>query len=176
VYAYVHVLHSLTDLQATSTTGVRVKIVSNSPRSCYCLVERSYSELLPAPFMSTQRRSRSHSITQTQAPSTPEAYRPKSTIARQPSVIRTPDRRSLATISTLNTPPPNATIISKLKQKGISTDPVPRKRNLTQVRFELQILLDGSDVLHRFLPPTCSILMRMNTLVLYLTRRSTYLG
>ncbi|EIN08843.1 hypothetical protein PUNSTDRAFT_143545 [Punctularia strigosozonata HHB-11173 SS5] len=93
----------------------------------------SEDQLLPAPFMSTQRRCRSHSISQTQAPSTPESYRPKSTNARQAMITRTPDRRSLSTISTLNTPPPNATIISRLKQKGISTDPVPRKRNLTQV-------------------------------------------
>lgn len=73
---------------------------------------------LPAPFLSTHRRTRS-TIQQTQNTSI-------KTASQAPT---TPDRRSLSTTATLNTPPPKANILDKLKAKGIATEPPqPRRR------------------------------------------------
>ena len=79
--------------------------------------------LSPSPLLPVQRRSRALSY----AEPPQSALRVGYTIPNEPC---TPNRKTLAT---LNTPPPNASIISKLKIKGSTTEPPgPRRRFIAQ--------------------------------------------
>lgn len=69
--------------------------------------------LLPPPFLTSHRRSRTQSnISLRCAPASPQVH-------------RTPNRR---TLGILNTPPPKATNSSQLKFKGSFTDPAHTRR------------------------------------------------
>jgi hypothetical protein len=76
--------------------------------------------VLPQPFLSSHRRSRS---------STQNAHA-KAVPAPAPAhVPGTPDRRKLAPIANLNTPPPKSSVVDRIKQKGMMTEPAqPRRR------------------------------------------------
>ena len=84
--------------------------------------------LFPSPLLPVQRRSRALSYAEPPQPTLRVGY----PITNEPC---TPNRKTLAT---LNTPPPNASIISKLKIKGSTTEPpAPRRRFVAQpVSFE----------------------------------------
>ncbi|EPQ53578.1 hypothetical protein GLOTRDRAFT_139764 [Gloeophyllum trabeum ATCC 11539] len=88
--------------------------------------------LLPPAFLSTHRRARALS---------------QSNIAVQPAspqIPSTPDRRTLAD---LNTPPPKAVNITRLKMKGSMTDPaIPRRRPaFGQVQSNVELFDIGED-------------------------------
>ena len=98
---------------------------------CPSLVTKqpSRSDLAPAPVLSpspllpVQRRSRALSYAEPPHSTLRVGY----TIQNEPC---TPNRKTLAT---LNTPPPNASMINKLKIKGSTTEPpAPRRRFMAQ--------------------------------------------
>jgi len=77
----------------------------------------------PSPLLPVQRRSRALSYT---GP-------PQSTICVGYTVPNEPCTLNRKTLATLNTPPPNASVINKSKIKGSTTEPpAPRRRFITQ--------------------------------------------
>ncbi|KAF9652286.1 hypothetical protein BDM02DRAFT_3089366 [Thelephora ganbajun] len=94
-----------------------------SPDVISWLLTPNRSVLSPSPLLPIQRRSRALSYAGPPQPALRVGY----TVPNEPC---TPNRKTLAT---LNTPSPNASIISKLKIKGSTTEPpAPRRRFLAQ--------------------------------------------
>ncbi|CAL1709165.1 unnamed protein product [Somion occarium] len=83
--------------------------------------------LLPAPFLSTQRRARALSYAQPQIHSTPLAQIPN------PSQLSTPGRMTFAqslalSPAFLNTPPPKPAVANQFRLRGSVTDPAQTRR------------------------------------------------
>jgi len=110
--------------------------------------------LLPPAFLPAQRRQRSHTLVH----HPPPPLSPSS--LQQP---HTPGRRTLAS---LNTPPPRASNVSRLKLKGSFTDPAyPRRRPpFGQVRYPIVVIEHGLRAVHQFRHlTTFSISMKTST-------------
>lgn len=105
-----------------------------------------YPVLLAPPFFhahTVPRRPRAHTLAQPQ---------PESPVSPQINVqLQTPARKTLAS---LNTPPPQASNISRLKAKGSASDPAyPRRRptfgQVSRPRHHIEIIVVIVDVLSR---------------------------
>lgn len=113
LFIYVHLDSDLTHSDMNSTGFVTEEGLSLPHKAP---LRRSltvcYAALLPPPFFSIHRRSRTISNTAPRVPLSPHA-------------LRTPGRRALGV---LNTPPPKPTNVNQLKFKGSFTDPAHTRR------------------------------------------------
>lgn len=82
--------------------------------------------LLPAPFLSSQRRARAFTQIQPQVISSPLAQIPNPQLS---TPARTSHGQSFAfSPALLNTPPPNAALLNKYRMRGAATDPAHTRR------------------------------------------------
>lgn len=87
--------------------------------------------LYPSPLLPVQRRSRALSYAEPPQPALRVGY----TVPNEPC---TPNRKTLAT---LNTPPPNSSVINKLKIKGSTTEPAAPRRRFQAQPVSFKVLL-----------------------------------
>jgi len=131
VYSFFTLSICLSTLQRPITTRTSTPQLWPKMMVCLSLVMTRPSRsdltpvpaLFPSPLLPVQRRTRALSYAELPQPT----LRVGHSVPNEPC---TPNRKTLAT---LNTPPPNASIISKLKIKGSTTEPpAPRRRFLAQ--------------------------------------------
>jgi hypothetical protein len=83
--------------------------------------------LLPAPFLSTQRRARA--LTQALPQPPPVSLIPMNHTMQMSTPARAPRAHSFAlSPAFLNTPPPNPDLLSKFRLRGTVTDPAQTRR------------------------------------------------
>lgn len=105
---------------------------TNEKRECCALSVNGsaldiLAALLPAPFLSTQRRARALSQAQPQVSSGPLAQIPNPTQFHTPGRIPLGQTFSLSP-GFLNTPPPKPAVLNKYRLRGSVTDPAHTRR------------------------------------------------
>ncbi|KAI0076516.1 hypothetical protein K474DRAFT_1708111 [Panus rudis PR-1116 ss-1] len=129
-------LADIADNWRTRASENGIKVTTSSENSQYVDDDADFDTssffgndkaLLPAPFLSTQRRARAFSQVQPQLHHSPLAQ------ITNPAQLSTPARMPLSQIhplspAFLNTPPPKAAVVNKLKLRGAVTDPAQTRR------------------------------------------------